>query len=168
MATTNACRRSLEERLLSFQVVYKAAVLARLKQDLKTPNREGDKMKIFETLKKTGAAVAVSDFNQTDLGLRLKTASIAAILKGIGTTEWETYMKIFADNQAQLDRLTIPAANDPTWIRESRAYIVSNAICGAITTTRTHLLVDERIDDGVDSAPNAAFIAAKPLTIPNV
>ena len=40
------------------------------------------------------------------LGVLLKQAAIAAIKAGAGTDERKTYMAMFADNDAQLDRLT--------------------------------------------------------------
>jgi hypothetical protein len=74
-------------------------------------------------------------------------------------------MSLFADNAAQLRRLTVPdEQQDPGWLTESRAYIVSNAVCGANTTTRTSQNVRADIDDGLEVEADSSV--EKPFSIP--
>lgn len=120
-------------------------------------------MKILDTLKKTGAAVEAEG---SDLGLLLKNAAVAAITGGIESDAWKTYMRVFADNPAQFERLTVPKADDQNWLRESRAYMVANATCGGITTTQTQQFVDENIDANIDDSVDEDFVATKELSIP--
>ena len=71
------------------------------------------------------------------LGLLLKNKAIDAMAGGIGSEPWEIYMSMFADNQAQLDRLTVAKANEPAWLKEARAYSMANAVCAPNTNTKT-------------------------------
>src|SRR5690349_12633683 len=103
---------------------------------------------ILEKLKQTDAAMK-NPANTVQLGLRLKQAAIKAMMAGIGSNQWKSYMSLFADNDEQLTRLTVPVENEDPWLPQSRAYIVANAICGADSTTRTSLRVDELIDENL-------------------
>ena len=98
---------------------------------------------------------AVSD----QLGLLLKQHAIKAMMAGIGKPDWTTYMSLFAENEKQLTRLTVPEAGEEAWITESRAYIVANAVCGADSTTQTSLRVDTEIDANV---PNSERLVVDP------
>ncbi len=73
--------------------------------------------------------------------------AIAAVIGGLSSTAWRTFMQQFANNPDQLRRLT---ATDGTAGNEAmdkrRAYMIGNAICGlptGITTAREVLTIDE-------------------------
>lgn len=122
-------------------------------------------MTIFKNLQKVAAAVALDEVAGGTFGDMVKNAGIAAVMGGINSAEWKTYMSLFADNAQQLNRLTIPdPQNDANYYPESRAYIVTNSICGTITGTRTHLNVNPDIDDTLPDAPDGTV--TKPFPIP--
>jgi hypothetical protein len=100
---------------------------------------------ILGRLKQTGAAMDTDEF-RVPLGLKLKKAAIEAIMAGIGSKEWRSYMSLFADNADQLTRLTVRAENEDSLVLESRAYMVANSVCGADSTTQTSLNVNALID----------------------
>lgn len=78
----------------------------------------------------------------------LQEQSIAAILGGLGSDAWKTYMNNFADadRPEQLARLMGEgsAAGDP-YMRKEIAYLVANAACGSITRTK----LDQNLNDGL-------------------
>ncbi len=78
----------------------------------------------------------------------LQEQSIAAIIGGLGSDAWKTYMKNFvdADSPDQLARLMGEdlAAGDP-YMRKEIAYLVANAACGSITRTK----LDQNLNDGL-------------------
>lgn len=105
---------------------------------------------ILERLKRTDAAMKNAAVN-VQLGFKLKQQAINAMMGGIGSPEWKSYMSLFADNVEQLNRLTVPQDNEDSWLAEARAYIVANAICGADSTTQTSVRVDSDLDDSLSS-----------------
>lgn len=122
-------------------------------------------MSIIDNLQKIQEAVERDTQQGGNLGFRLRNAAINALTGGIQSEDWRTYMSLFADNEAQLRRLTVvDEQNDPNWIRESRAYIVSNAVCGANTTTATSVNVRQEIDDGL--GPEADGSILRPFELP--
>lgn len=122
-------------------------------------------MSIINNLKKAKAAVEADTLKGGNLGFRMRNAAINAIMGGINSAEWKSYMSLFADNAAQLRRLTVPdEQHDPGWLVESRAYIVSNAVCGANTTTQTSQNVRLDIDDGIEVDSDDSV--KKPFSIP--
>lgn len=63
------------------------------------------------------------------------------------TPQWKAYMEHFAESPEQLNRLTLQdAAKNQFTVRRSLAYIVSNAVCGAISTTKTFENVADEIE----------------------
>ena len=114
--------------------------------------------KIMDRLKKTMAAMS-NPATGPGLGFDLKDAAIKAIMGGRASTEYESYMSLFADNKDQLARLTAPIkAADPLWLAESRAYMIANAICGGDSTTQTGVAVKEDIDKGVSEAIDGKIV----------
>lgn len=106
--------------------------------------------KILDRLHQTGVAMknnAIKD----QLGDRLKKAAIEAMMAGIGSDEWKSYMSLFADNAQQLTRLTVRKDGEELWLSEARAYMVANSVCGADSTTQTFLRVDAVIDANLKS-----------------
>lgn len=84
----------------------------------------------------------------------LQQKALAAITGGIAAPAWKTYMESFTSDPAELARLCgTDTTADILYLKQSRAYIVSNALCGAQTDTRTYVLVDPRID--LDNPPPA-------------
>lgn len=92
--------------------------------------------------------IAAVEANQVvgQVGFQLQEEAIAAILGGLGSEAWTTYMKNFADTPEQLARLTAQdsAGNDP-YVRKSLAYLVSDAVCGLDTISR----LKDRLEDGL-------------------
>lgn len=119
---------------------------------------------IIENINRVAQAVVADTDNGGNFGFRMRHAAINAMMGGIHSAEWKSYMSLFADNAAQLRRLTVPDEQEPGWLVESRAYIVSNAVCGANTTTRTAQDVREDIDDGLESVADSTIV--KPFSIP--
>ncbi|MBC7911385.1 MAG: hypothetical protein H7Y30_12840 [Pyrinomonadaceae bacterium] len=109
-------------------------------------------MKILENAREVSKAV----IDSADVGEALKNAAIKATIGGIESPEWENYMKIFADNDKQLARLTTVDTQN-AWVNESIAYLVSNAICGAATTGSLTQRIDPNLDENVDSSVTPEF-----------
>lgn len=120
-------------------------------------------MTIMKNLEKVHAAVVVDKAKaEGQLGESIGILAVEAIMKGIKSDEWKTYMSLFADNAEQLDRLTVETPGEGTYLRQARAYIVSNAVCAAGTNTFTGARVDERIDDGVNSEDPDGTVSKPP------
>lgn len=124
--------------------------------------------KIVRNLQKAHAAVVLDTFRGGDLGFRMGQRAIKAITKGLNSPEWKTYMSLFADNAAQLNRLTVETPGEPAYLPQARAYIVSNAVCDAATNTETSNRVDTRIDDGLNDVSDGTIDALRPFPIPDV
>ena len=90
------------------------------------------------------------------VGNTLGDQAVEALLKGAKapdgtvTAEWKAYMQNFAETDAQLARLNLQddKQNQPS-VRKSCAYIVSNAICAANSTTVVFEGVVPDIDEGL-------------------
>lgn len=85
---------------------------------------------------------------------KLQKESVQALLKGKGTTEWETYMRNLVDPTipAQLDRLTGKDAkfNALPYADQTLAYLVANSICGIATATGTKNNLDDNMLESLD------------------
>jgi hypothetical protein len=80
------------------------------------------------------------------VGDKLQDEAVAAIIGGITSNAWKTYMQNFADSSQQLLRLTAEdATKDDPYMQKALAYLVSNAACGATTVTR----LKDRLEDGL-------------------
>jgi hypothetical protein len=127
-------------------------------------------MSILNNLEKVHAAVVVDNFKgkpKGALGEKLGVLAVKAITGGIKSAEWKSYMSLFADNAAQLNLLTVPTDGEDSWLPQSRAYIVSNAVCAAGTNTQTGNRVDTRMGTGLDETPDGT-IDLRPFPIPEV
>src|SRR4051812_17564473 len=133
-------------------------------------------MKILEKLQKLHFVVAADNVNGNPnanppeppgtLGKRVSNAAVAALTNGIHSNEWKQYMSLFADNTAQLERLTVPNPNtDPAYLPLMRAYIVSNAICDIGTPAHTANRIDERIDQDLEATADGTVDAIRPFVI---
>ena len=125
---------------------------------------------IMDNLRKVHAAVAVDNaVGSGKLGTDIGRLAVEAITGGITSPAWKTYMSLFADNPAQLERLTVnpPPAAEKDYLPQLRAYIVSNAVCAADTGTFVADRVDERINGSVSDVVDNEFVAGRPFPIPN-
>jgi hypothetical protein len=129
-------------------------------------------MKIYEKLQRIGTIVTDDRDNGSPPGLigkQLSNAAVEAITNGIKSEQWKTYMSLFADNAGQLERLTVPQPDEPTYLPLLRAYIVSNAVCDIGTTTNTiNKIENDDIDAGLSPAPDEAVAALRPFDIPGL
>ena len=123
-------------------------------------------MSIKRNLDKTNVAVVIDTFKGGSLGRQLRTAAVSAVTGGMNSEDWKSYMSLFADNADELRRLTVEDEAEPDYFKISRAYIVSNAICGAETTTQTGANVDGGFFAGVPEAPDGSIV--KLFDIPDV
>lgn len=122
-------------------------------------------MTILRNLLKAHAAVAKDIFNSGDLASRIGQLAVEAVINGMDSQEWKDYMSLFADNEAQLNRLTVQTPDEPSYLKQARAYIVSNAICDAATGVKTHNNVNTSIDDELPEEPDGTIV--RPFNIPN-
>jgi hypothetical protein len=114
--------------------------------------------KIMDRLKKTMTAMDNPN-NTAGLGFALKDAAIKAMMGGRASTEYESYMSLFADNKEQLARLTAPIKDgDPPWLAESRAYMIANAVCGGDSTSQTGVRVQPGIDDNISDVADSKIV----------
>jgi hypothetical protein len=135
----------------------------------KAKRRKKQMAKIMDNLEKAHVAVVIDTFKGGNLGVRIAALAIRAVNGGLKSQDWKNYMSLFADNEEQLNLLTtdqVPA--DKPWLERSRAYMVSNAVCDAATTTETGFRVDTDIDTGIAEAHEAAIAALRPFQIPDV
>lgn len=128
---------------------------------------------IMKNLQKVHAAVVVDSAREGggQLAKDIGALAIAAIEGGIKSPAWEAYMRLFAVNQEQLQRLTVTPvpADEKEYLPQLRAYIVANAVCAGSTGTRTGDRVDGRINGTtVNNTVDNAFVAARPIAIPEV
>jgi|SRR4030095_6213787 myo-inositol catabolism protein IolC len=125
-------------------------------------------MTILKNLQKVHTAVVVDTFKGAPLRLgdRIMKLALTAVEGGIGSDEWKDYMSLFADNAVQLARLRGTDGNNKDYLKQFRAYIVTNAMCDASTDTKTGFRVDERIDELIqDDQPDGTV--TKPIEIPD-
>ncbi|HEY0407799.1 MAG TPA: hypothetical protein VGC89_18835 [Pyrinomonadaceae bacterium] len=124
-------------------------------------------MKIMQNIKKVQRAVLHNATLKGNLAAQLKTVAVKAVRGGKDSDDWKKYMAMFADNEAQLQRLLgndLAAAE--SWFPETSAYLVSNGVCTTPSGLRFTENIDARIDDGLDTTPGA-LSATKALDIPD-
>ena len=137
-------------------------------------------MSILNNLKKAHAAIVLDNTqaalgvaNTGTLGARVNNMAVDALTNGLGTVQWQDYMHLFASNADELAQLADPARTEgvagaqAAWLRQMRAYIVSNAICDIGTNGRTFDRINGDINIQND-AEDAAFIAARRIQFPDV
>jgi hypothetical protein len=130
-------------------------------------------MTIMTNLHKLHAAVVTerAKVQNPTWGPLLNTLAVAAVTGGIESLAWKTYMATFVDNADQLTRLTVEQPGEPEYLKQTRAYIVSNAICDVGTNTHTAKEVDPRVDDNLSAVVNGTadeFKHKQLKTIPEV
>ena len=113
----------------------------------------------MKNLQKANAAVTLDTYKGGDLAIRMGALAVKAISGGMQSDDWKNYMALFADNDEQFDLLTTVTANDPAWMAQSRAYIVSNAVCDANTNTKTGNGVNKDIDVNLNDQPGGNKVA---------
>ena len=105
-------------------------------------------MSIFKNVKKVRAKIAndnVDNSNAT-VSKELNKAAVAALAGGMKSVAWKSYMAVFADNQQQLARLTEQAENEPFYVTQTRAYMVTSGVCDIGTNMTLPPTFDQRID----------------------
>ena len=108
-----------------------------------------DKIDEIHNFVKTPAGALKGATMQNQCGL--------AILNGIKSPEWKTYMCNFASNPDQLKRLIgeDAAFMQTTWGPHSLAYLAANSTCGTGTTVNTKAnmpdLMIQALDAGLSS-----------------
>jgi len=86
----------------------------------------------------------------------LSDLAMEAIFKGVGSPEWEKYMKevVGPNSPKHLARLMLKDdKKTDEWTRRNSAYIVTNAICGTGTWTKTHDKVNDGAFSDLDDEP---------------
>jgi hypothetical protein len=112
-------------------------------------------MTILQNIRNVSKAV----IDDEAIGESLKNAAIKAVLGGVGSQDWEIYMRIFADNTEQLNRLTRREEPLPAnWDGESVAYLVSNAICGGASTGELRQFIKPSLDEGLSTQTEQGFV----------
>lgn len=88
------------------------------------------------------------------------SAALNAIRGGITSAEWKEYMRLFADNEAQLKRLTGEDSSTEGYVKVASAYLVANGTCGGHSPMGLPLAfgVDERIDDDLPDQPDGTIV----------
>ena len=90
------------------------------------------------------------DAEDSTFSKEVQQKALLAIKKGQGSDEWEAYMKLFAQTNAQLDRLT---AKDGTAedvdMNEKRAYLVADGTCTPETVTNFGANATKGLDFGL-------------------
>ena len=98
------------------------------------------------------------------LGEKMRTLASLAMIEGINSNAWEQYMRIFASNDKQLQRLTGKDEDynvNTTWGKTALAYIVAGGVCGISTVgdgpPLTPSMRTGLDSNGLDSTDNPAF-----------
>ena len=93
-------------------------------------------MKIKQKIEEVRQQILDGD---TTLGNDIARAGMAAIFKGINSSEWEAMMNYFKNDQRELDRLCgrEEAFNKSRWGLACLAYVAGNSVCTAMTATDT-------------------------------
>lgn len=112
-------------------------------------------MKITENLHNVRLAIKANPGGKTDIDIQEQ--SIKAILGGMKSDDWKTYMSHFNSNEPQLNRLRgldEPFMKHPTgWGPKILAYIVAGGPCGIGTTLsmpdEMNVLFKKLLDDGL-------------------
>lgn len=100
---------------------------------------------------------------------RLQKESVDAVIKGMGSSEWEKYMKNFHSNSAQLQRLLgdDQAFMNSDWGRTILAYVVSAGNCGGGTTLGLVMNMPDAMKGHLDNgiSPNTAPGESLPIPL---
>lgn len=128
-------------------------------------------MKIMRLIK------AYADFIETPAGRttakRLQRESVAAVLGGKSDPAWETYMKNFHSNSAQLQRLLgnegtdkgefmNPDSYGPTIL----VYVGMGGTCGTGTTMKSVIDMEVGLQQFLDDGVNEATVTGQGAVIP--
>jgi hypothetical protein len=112
------------------------------------------KKTIIQKLKDKKAEVEADLSGALDRDLKWK--AVAAILGGVGSDDWEEFMKamIGEDSPEQLQRMMLKdqAKDDPD-VRFNVAYVVSNTACTIVSRLRFAEDIDPVIDEGIVITP---------------
>ncbi len=109
-------------------------------------------MKIFDKIDAIHAFVSTPA--GAGKGAEMQLQATDAVLNGIDSPQWNTYMKNFASNPAQLQRLIgQDQFRETTWGELVLAYVAANSCCGTGTTCDTGrniaTVLRDSLDDGL-------------------
>jgi hypothetical protein len=110
-------------------------------------------MKIIEKVRKWKEA---ADTN-TNLYDDLQKESIAAVLGGMESPAWETWMRHFHSNESQLRRLMGNDNLDPQYKDEILAYIGGGGICGGGTRMALPLNMPDTYKTALDNISHSTL-----------
>lgn len=109
-------------------------------------------MKIVEKIASISGNLRTNPSSGEDTAKEIQREATLAIQNGMKSSEWETYMKRFATNSKQLQRLTgkDEAFMNEEWGPVSLAYIAGNGLCTMTSFANTTLNMDEDMKAGID------------------
>lgn len=127
-------------------------------------------MKIIDRVKGVRFAIIKNNETQGTLGSDVGDAALKATLGGRGSTDWEAYMTLFVDNEAQLKRLTGKevTGEGQGYIAITSAYLVANGGCGGHTPRGLPRFLDPRIDEGLPVEPDGTIQRLFEISFPEV
>ena len=110
-------------------------------------------MKIIDKMKKIETAVGLDPDGNATLGDFMKKYSCLAVQQGINSRAWKEYMRVFASNPSQLQRLIGEDQdyNETIYGPTTLAYLVANGCCGITTTAKTGRDMTPEMLEGIDS-----------------
>lgn len=125
-------------------------------------------MKIMERVQYVKKVITDDFAANGTLGSDMQKLGVEAMLNGRESPAWAEFMRIFADNEQQLARLTGDITKDSQanegWVKETSAYIVAGTPCGGMSPLHFDYLMDEDIDNGLPAEPDGKIV--RPIAIP--
>lgn len=100
-------------------------------------------MKIIEKVQKKITEVEAN----SEMEVQINDKAVAAILKGVGSQEWEEYMRIFTEDALELNRLKLVETRLSFYAERSVAYLVAYGVCTSTTITRTKTVLHADLDE---------------------
>jgi hypothetical protein len=122
----------------------------------------------MQNVKRVQRAIVHSASLKDNLAAQVKAVAVKAVRGGKDSDDWKKYMAIFADNEAQLQRLLgNDALANESWFPETTAYLVSNGVCTTPSSLRFTDNIDEHIDDDINDTTPGSLSVPKALDIPD-
>lgn len=125
-------------------------------------------MKILDRIKHVSQKVKEDSDAKGPLGDMLQNAAVEAIFAGRDTTQWKTYMSLFADSKEQLLRLNVEdtASQTDKDIKTSIAYLAGNGTCGGMTPLHLPDFVSPKIDLAItNTVPDPTVTGLRPFQV---
>ncbi len=123
-------------------------------------------MKIMEKINKWSELVSTPQ--GAHHAARIQEEAVEAVLNGLGSKEWDMYMRNFNSNAEQLQRLTgqDAAFMGTTWGPLILAYIAGDALCGGGTTITTGRNMGNKLKAHLENGLSTITNPAKSNPIP--